>query len=118
MRKKRISIPRNKAFSSEVATGSQSNQVYADCVDLSAVENASKQRFHATKRGCFAAKCNVSPWGLIVCRTAACAPAWRTPVIFSTKARAEASQVCSAANSRQACGEILKAARQAGFKSS
>jgi hypothetical protein len=32
-----------KAFSSEVDTGSHSNQVYADCVDLSAVENASKQ---------------------------------------------------------------------------
>src|SRR5712672_2117118 len=32
-----------KAFSSEVGTGSHSNQVYADCVDLSAVENASKQ---------------------------------------------------------------------------
>jgi hypothetical protein len=31
-----------KAFSSEVGTGSHSNQVYADCVDLSAVENASK----------------------------------------------------------------------------
>jgi hypothetical protein len=30
------------AFSSEVDTGSHSNQVYADCVDLSAVENASK----------------------------------------------------------------------------
>src|SRR5258705_31712 len=32
-----------KAFSGEVGTGSHSNQVYADCVDLSAVENASKQ---------------------------------------------------------------------------
>ncbi len=32
-----------KAFSSEVGTGSHSNQVYADCVDLSAVENASRQ---------------------------------------------------------------------------
>src|SRR3954471_4830953 len=32
------------AFSSEVGTGSHSNQVYADCVDLSAVENASKQK--------------------------------------------------------------------------
>src|SRR5271169_7097145 len=32
-----------KAFSSEVGTGSHSNQAYADCVDLSAVENASKQ---------------------------------------------------------------------------
>ena len=32
-----------KAFSSEAGTGSHSNQVYADCVDLSAVENASKQ---------------------------------------------------------------------------
>src|SRR5258708_35548420 len=31
------------AFSSEVGTGSQSNLVYADCVDLSAVENASKR---------------------------------------------------------------------------
>jgi hypothetical protein len=28
------------ALSSEVDTGSHSNQVYADCVDLSAVENA------------------------------------------------------------------------------
>jgi ribonuclease P protein component len=27
-----------------VETGSHSNQVYADCVDLSAVENASKQK--------------------------------------------------------------------------
>jgi fatty-acyl-CoA synthase len=34
----------NKAFSSEVGTGSHSNQVYADCVDLSAVENASKNK--------------------------------------------------------------------------
>jgi protein ImuB len=32
-----------KAFSSEVGTGSHSNQVYADCVDLSAVENASRK---------------------------------------------------------------------------
>src|SRR6266478_4491308 len=32
-----------KAFSGEVGTGSHSNQVYADCVDLSAVESASKQ---------------------------------------------------------------------------
>jgi hypothetical protein len=31
-----------EAFSSEVVTGLRSNQVYADCVDLSAVENASK----------------------------------------------------------------------------
>src|SRR2546423_11629746 len=31
------------AFSSEVDAGSHSNQVYADCVDLSAVENASNQ---------------------------------------------------------------------------
>src|SRR6185437_12333128 len=31
------------AFSSEVDTGSQRNQVYADCVDLSAVENASNK---------------------------------------------------------------------------
>jgi hypothetical protein len=29
-----------KAFSSEVDTGSHSNQVYADCVDSSAVGNA------------------------------------------------------------------------------
>jgi hypothetical protein len=34
------------AFSSEVGTGSHSNQVYADCVDLSAVENASKQKLY------------------------------------------------------------------------
>src|SRR5712691_1157930 len=32
-----------KAFSSEMGTGSHSNQVYADCVDLSAVEKASRQ---------------------------------------------------------------------------
>src|SRR5258708_1326311 len=32
-----------KAVSSEVGPGSHSNQVYADCVDLSAVENASRQ---------------------------------------------------------------------------
>jgi hypothetical protein len=31
------------AFSSEVEAGSHSNQVYADCVDLSAVENASNK---------------------------------------------------------------------------
>jgi ribonuclease P protein component len=30
-----------------VDTGSHSNQVYADCVDLSAVENASKQKIRA-----------------------------------------------------------------------
>jgi hypothetical protein len=32
------------AFSSQVDTDSHSNQVYADCVYLSAVENASKQK--------------------------------------------------------------------------
>src|SRR6266404_7528910 len=32
-----------KAFSSEMGPGSHSNQVCADCVDLSAVENASRQ---------------------------------------------------------------------------
>src|SRR5260221_2434145 len=32
------------AFSSEVGTGSHRNQVYADCVDLSAMENASNKR--------------------------------------------------------------------------
>src|SRR5712672_1426940 len=32
-----------RAFSSEVDAGSHRDQVYADCVDLSAVENASKQ---------------------------------------------------------------------------
>ncbi len=32
------------AFSSGAETGSPSNRVYADCVDLSAVENASKER--------------------------------------------------------------------------
>jgi hypothetical protein len=37
-----------KAFSSEVDTGSHSNQVYADCVDLSAIENASKQESRAS----------------------------------------------------------------------
>jgi hypothetical protein len=31
-----------------VDTGSHSNQVYADCVDLSAVENASKQESRAS----------------------------------------------------------------------
>ena len=36
-----------RAFSSEVDAGSHSNQVYADCVDLSAVENASKQKIRA-----------------------------------------------------------------------
>jgi hypothetical protein len=36
------------AFSSEVDTGSRSNQVYADCVDLSAVENASKLESRAS----------------------------------------------------------------------
>src|SRR3981081_4233229 len=34
----------SRAFSSEVETGSHRNQVYADCVDLSAVENASNQK--------------------------------------------------------------------------
>jgi hypothetical protein len=38
------------AFSSEVDTGSRSNQVYADCVDLSAVANASKQKVTALNR--------------------------------------------------------------------
>ncbi|WP_197427552.1 hypothetical protein [Bradyrhizobium retamae] len=37
-----------KAFSSEVDTGSHSNQACADCVDLSAAENASKQRPRAS----------------------------------------------------------------------
>src|SRR5882724_7523251 len=32
------------AFSSEVDTGSHRNQVYADCIDLSAMENASNKR--------------------------------------------------------------------------
>jgi len=36
-----------KAFSSEVGTGSHSNQVYADCVDLSAAENASEEKTSA-----------------------------------------------------------------------
>jgi hypothetical protein len=31
-----------------VDTGSHSNQVYADCVDLSAVENASKRESRAS----------------------------------------------------------------------
>jgi hypothetical protein len=39
------------AFSSEVGTGSHSNQVYADCVDLSAVENASKQENRSSRFG-------------------------------------------------------------------
>ena len=37
-----------KAFSSEVGTGSHSNQVYADCVDLSAVENAANKEYRAS----------------------------------------------------------------------
>src|SRR5260370_37767656 len=37
--------------------------------------------------------------------------------MLSTNARAEASQVCLAANSRQACGEIARADRQAARKS-
>ena len=36
-------IADDRAFSSEVDTGSHSNQVYADCDDLSAVENTSKK---------------------------------------------------------------------------
>ena len=40
----------SKAFSSEVGTGSHSNQVYADCVDLSAVENASKRKDSGFRR--------------------------------------------------------------------
>src|SRR5205807_8630356 len=43
---------------------------------------------------------------------------WRISVMLSTKARAEAFQVCLAANSRQACGEIIRADRQAARKSS
>jgi hypothetical protein len=38
--------------------------------------------------------------------------------MFSTKARAEASQACFPANSRQACGEILSADKHAARKSS
>ena len=38
----------DKAFSSEVGTGSHSNQVHADCVHLSAVENASKRKARAS----------------------------------------------------------------------
>jgi hypothetical protein len=40
------------AFSSEVGTGSHSNQAYADCVDLSAVENASEQEAVRTRIQC------------------------------------------------------------------
>jgi hypothetical protein len=36
------------AFSSEVDTGSHSNQACADCVDLSALENALKQESRAS----------------------------------------------------------------------
>src|SRR5882757_2677920 len=36
-----ISAQAGRAFTSEVGAGSHSNQVYADCVDLPAVENAS-----------------------------------------------------------------------------
>jgi hypothetical protein len=36
------------AFSSGVDAGSHSNQAYADCVDLSAVENARQKRFRIT----------------------------------------------------------------------
>src|SRR5450755_447240 len=39
-------------------------------------------------------------------------------IILSTKARADASQECLAANSRQACGEIVIADRHAARKSS
>src|ERR1035437_1925231 len=56
----------------------------------------------ATKRGRFAANCTASLFGSTL----------RTPVMFSMKARAEASQVCLGANSRQACGEIVRADRK------
>src|SRR6266496_4962068 len=36
-----VGLAESIAFSSEVDAGSRSSQVYADCVDLSAVENAS-----------------------------------------------------------------------------
>src|SRR5258706_16036629 len=39
------------AFSSEVGTGSRSNQVYADCVYLSAAENASKRNAQLPSSG-------------------------------------------------------------------
>jgi TRAP-type C4-dicarboxylate transport system permease small subunit len=45
-----IVIPVAQAFSSEVDAGSHSNQVHADCVDLSAVENASKQKTSVARR--------------------------------------------------------------------
>src|SRR5260370_14487430 len=62
----------------------------------------------ATKPGSSDANSIPSLWG----------SALRIPVMLSTKARAEASQVCLAANSRQACGEIPSADRQAARKSS
>jgi putative endonuclease len=40
-------MAKTRAFSSEVGTGSHSNQVHADCVDLSAVENASNKEIDA-----------------------------------------------------------------------
>src|SRR5256885_1557082 len=50
-----------KAFSSEVGTGSHSNPACADCVDLSAVENASKQKARATRPG--DSRCRAPPAG-------------------------------------------------------
>src|SRR5258705_445573 len=65
-------------------------------------------RDQPTKRGCSTANSIPSVSG----------SRSRISVMFSTKARAEASQVCLAANSRQACGEIPRADRQAARKSS
>src|SRR5580692_9773166 len=62
----------------------------------------------ATNRGCCPVKVTASSIGSTV----------RISVILSTKARADASQECLAANSRQACGEIVIADRHAARKSS
>src|SRR5450631_924968 len=62
----------------------------------------------ATNLGCSAANGSILLAG----------SAARRLVILSTKARAEASQVCSAAKARQACGEIASADKQAARKSS
>src|ERR1700730_3313266 len=63
---------------------------------------------HATKRG----HSGVNGANSLVESTAG------TPAMLSMKARAEASQVCPAANSRQACGEIVSADRHAARRSS
>ena len=44
-------MAKTRAFSSEVDAGSRRNQVYADCVDLSALENASNKEIDAASPG-------------------------------------------------------------------